>query len=471
MPSDSEDLEHLSDLGNAKRLISLHGEKLRHITEWGWMVYDGQRWVRDMRGLAERMAKDTVGSIHWEAGQIEDEEKRKPVESWAFKSEDNARIKAMLNLAMTEEGVGVGPEAFDSQPFLFNVLNGTLDLCTGQLRPHNPCDMLSKIAPVKYDEKAECPTWLKFLTKIMDNNLKLVGFIQRALGYSLTGSIREQCLFFMYGTGQNGKSTFLDAIQNLLGDYAKTSSAEAFLAKDIGGDGPRNDIARLVGSRFVKAVEPEKGRRWAEALIKEITGGDIISVRFLRREFFEFKPEFKLWFAANHKPKVVGQDLGIWRRIRLIPFEIQISEDEKDLELPKKLEVEFPGILAWAVQGCQDWLQNGLQPPAEVLEATEIYKKESDVLHEFIIERCFRGRADKYKTILKELYKAYVAYCTENSERPLGKQNFSESLQERGIAIGSGAGNKTTVFGLSLLTEDRIGEPKVEPDIWDYDEN
>lgn len=454
MPS-KWDLEHLSDLGNAKRLIALHGDKMRHVKEWGWLIWDGRRWQLDKRGMVERLAKSTVASIYVEVGQLDNDKDRMTLANFALKSESVASIKAMIEHAKSEEIIGVGPEQFDRNPMLFNCLNGTLDLRTGQLLPHNPADLITKLAPVEFNPEATCPIWLNFLNKIMQGKKELVEFIRRAVGYSLTGSTRQHCWFFLYGTGSNGKSTFLELIQTMLGDYAKTAQATTFLAKDTGGDGPRNDIAKLVGARFVKTAEIEKGRRWAEALIKEITGGDVISARFLYHEEFDYKPQFKLWVAANHKPKVLGQDNGMWRRIRLVPFEVQISDDEKDPDLPLKLTEELPGILAWAMEGCLDWQQNGLQEPQEVLAATEAYKDESDILRDFINDCCFRGRADKHKTTLKDLYKTYALWCGEGGERPIGKQNFSQALQERGYAIGPGSKNITTVFGLSLLEKER----------------
>jgi putative DNA primase/helicase len=274
------------------------------------------------------------------------------------------------------QGYPVIPEHLDQDPWLFNVENGTIDLKTGELRPHERGALITKLAPVQYDREAECPTWWKFLMRIFNGNLALIEFLQKAVGYALTGSTREQCLFFLHGLGANGKSTLLEIIHTLLGDYAHRTSSETFLIKKSGGI--PNDVAALRGARLVGAVEVESGRRLAEVLIKEMTGGDRISARFLHAEWFDFKPEFKIFLAANHKPVIRGTDHAIWRRIHLIPFNVQIPKPEQDRDLPEKLKAELPGILNWALEGCQMWQLYGLEPPAEVQAATQDYREEMD---------------------------------------------------------------------------------------------
>jgi P4 family phage/plasmid primase-like protien len=440
-----------TDLGNALRMVERFGQDIRYVKEWGWLCWDGRRWKLDKRGAVERFAKKTVATIYQEAAQCADDKERMSLAAFALKSEARGKLEAMISLAESEGEIVAGPEEFDRNPYLLTALNGTINLETGQLLPHRREDMITKLAPVDYDPEAQCPTWHSFLDRIMEENQRLVEFLRRAIGYSLTGLTIEHVMFLMHGNGQNGKSTFLEAIQAMLGDYARTTNPAAFLAKDGGGDGPRNDIAALAGARFVKAVESEKGRRWAEALVKEVTGGDTISARFLYKEEFSFKPAFKLWFAANHKPKVTGQDRGIWRRIRLIPFKAEISETEKDTGLPDKLKAEGAGILAWAVAGCLEWQEKGLQEPSEVLEATASYKEESDVLRDFIADCCLKGSPARCRVLLNELYKVYGKWCADNSEKAMGKINFAAALNERRYAIAPGAKNKTTVFGLALV--------------------
>ncbi len=420
----------LTDLGNARRLVRLHHQDLRYCFPWDkWLVWDGTRWVFDTSGEVYRRAKETVKSIYAEAAQTEDSREREQLAKHAMRSESDARIRAMINLAQSEPGIPVLPEDFDADPWLLNVQNGILDLRTGELRPHSREAMMTKIIPVPYDPEAECPLWLKFLDRIMAGNEALISYLQRVVGYTLTGDTREQCLFMLYGTGANGKSTFLETLRALFGDYGQQADFTTFLqSKD---DRVRNDIARLMGRRFVAAIEADAGRRLAEVLVKQLTGGDTVTARFLYREFFEFKPTFKIFLAANTKPTIRGQDYGIWRRIRLIPFEVTIPAEEQDKELPEKLKDELPGILTWAVQGCQEWQRIGLAEPNEVLQATDKYRKEMDLLAAFIDECCvIRSTA---RVASKALYEAYVQWCHDNAEEPLTARTFGLRLKDKGF--------------------------------------
>jgi putative DNA primase/helicase len=264
----------------------------------------------------------------------------------------------------------------------------------------------------------------------------------------LTGSTREQVLFFLYGLGANGKSTLLEVLQALFGDYATQTNTETFLVKHRGGGIP-NDVAALKGARFVAAAEVEAGRRMAEVLIKQLTGGDKITARFLHGEFFEFKPTFKLWLSANHKPVIRGTDHAIWRRIRLLPFTVQIPKEEQDRELPEKLKAELPGILNWALAGCLQWQYGGLESPKEVTEATEGYREEMDVMADFLAERCFV--APGASATAKELYSSYTSWAEAMGEkRPYSQTAFGSALRERGFESGRGAGGRTVWYGIGV---------------------
>jgi putative DNA primase/helicase len=440
---------NLTDLGNGQRLVARHGNDLRYCYPWGkWLIYDGQRWAKDESGEVDRRAKETVRNIYAEAATIKDKDSRAAMADHAKRSESDSKRQAMINSARSEPGIPLLPDALDRDPWLLNVLNGTLDLRTAELRAHRQEELISKLAPVKFDREAECATWWKFLKRIFNRDSDVILFIQKAVGYALTGITRDQCLFFLYGLGANGKSTFLEVIQTMLGDYATQTTSETFMLKRHGSP-ISNDVADLRGARFVSAVEIESGRRMAEVLIKQMTGGDKIKARFLYSEHFEFKPEFKIFLAANHKPVIQGTDIAIWRRIRLIPFTVQIPETEQDRELPDKLKAELPGILNWAIEGCINWQDHGLAPPQAVQDATQNYRQEMDTLADFMAECCIL--APEASALAAELYKAYTAWAEESGEKkPLSQKSFGTALGERGFERGRGIGGKKTWKGIGL---------------------
>lgn len=445
--------EHLTDLGNARRLVRQHGHELRYCPTWRrWLVWDDKRWVVDTTGEVMRRAKATVQAIYAEAAQLAEENERSAVAKWAMKSEACTRLRAMIELAQSEPEIPVMPEQLDVNPWLLNVQNGTLDLKTGTLRTQRREDLITKLAPVAYDPNAVCPIWLHFLDRIMNHNRALIGFLQRAFGYALTGDTTEQVLFFCYGAGANGKSTLLETFRGVLGrDYAQQTPTETLLVKARSGGIP-NDLARLQGARLVSAVEADAGRTLAEALVKQITGGDTITARFLHQEFFEFRPAFKLFVAANDKPHIRGTDHAIWRRIHLIPFTVTIPPEEQDKTLLTKLKGEWAGILTWGIQGCLAWLAEGLGVPAEVTAATQSYRAEMDVLGDFL-DDCCHIQSTAQVTV-KELYGAYTSWCACNGERPLAKRGFGLRLQERGFTpVRLGAAGTRAWCGLGLQIE------------------
>jgi putative DNA primase/helicase len=295
---------------------------------------------------------------------------------------------------------------------------------------------MTKVAPAPYDADAKCPTWLAFLARIMNGNQPLIDFLQRAVGYSLTGTTGERCLLFLYGIGANGKSTFLEVLRALLAEYAQQADFTTFLERK-GDSGPRNDIARLFGARVVTSSEVGEGKRLNESLVKTLTGNDTVTARFLHAEFFEFSPQFKLWLAANHRPVIRGTDNAIWTRVRLVPFLVSIPEGERDLGLKDKLVAELPGILAWAVQGCLLWHEYGLGMPAAVQEATESYRRESDTLGAFL-EDCTVAEADA-ATKATELYQAYKQWAEEAGEYQLTRRPSVDRSRSAASASRSAA--------------------------------
>jgi len=439
---------NLTDIGNGKRLVARHGQILHYCYPWSrWLIYDDRRWLKDDLGEIDRLGKDTVQAMYVEAAQIPDQKQREAIAQHALRSESEAKRKAMISSAQSESGIPLLPEHLDQDPWLFNVLNGTIDLRTGELRPHRREDLITKLAQVIYDATAECPTWWNFLERIFDRNFDLILFLQKAVGYALTGITWEQCLFFLYGLGANGKSTLIEIIQALLSDYATRTSTETFLAKK--GNTIPNDVAALRGARFVSAVEVEAGRRLAEVLVKEMTGGDRLSARFMRAEWFEFKPEFKIFLAANHKPVIRGTDWAIWRRIHLIPFKVQIPREEQDKQLPEKLKRELSGILNWAIDGCFQWQHEGLTPPQSVQEATQEYREEMDIVGSFLAECCIVDTGAF--ALASELYKKYTSWGEESGEKkPFSQKVFGLTLAERGFERGRGQGGKTVWKGIGV---------------------
>jgi putative DNA primase/helicase len=439
----------LTDLGNSERFIAHHGDDVLYCYAWNrWLVWTGIRWERDDSGAVLRLAKSTVRRIYLEAADTEDEKERKALADHARRSEAEARIRAMLELAKSE--VPVYSEDLDVRPWLLNVQNGTVDLRRGALLPHRREDLITRIAPIAYDPEASAPTWGAFLERVLPGE-ELRAFVRRAVGYSASGDTSEQCMFINHGIGNNGKSTFVEALAAALGDYAMRAPTEMLMARRQGGI--PNDVARLKGARFVSASESEEGRRLAESLVKDLTGQDTITARFMRAEWFDFTPTHKLWLSTNHKPEIRGTDNAIWRRIRLIPWAVTVPPAERDRKLPAKLREELPGILAWVVQGCLEWRREGLQEPEQVRRATGEYRAEMDVLAGFLADCCVVDSAAWVR--FKDLYAVYQLWCEESGERSQSKQRFGSQLKERGYEPDRGTGNVPIRRGLGLRDDVR----------------
>ncbi len=418
-----------TDTGNAERLVGRHGHDLKHVYGLGWFAWTGTHWQRDETGEVERRAKETVRSIHEEAARVADDEKRKELAKWAIASESAARIRAMISLAKSEPGVPLRVDDLDRDPWLLNCENGTVDLKTGEFSEHRREDLITKLAPAKYEPDASSPTWEAFLERVLPSE-NVRAFVRRMVGYSLTGTVKEKVLPFLYGPKDTGKTTFVETIMNLLGDgYAQPAAPNLLLAK--GGTSHPTELADLLGKRFVATVEVQQGRRLAESLVKQLTGGDRIKARFMREDFFSFRPTHKVWFAANHRPIVRGTDDAIWGRIKLVPFEVQIPEEEQDKTLAEKLRTEAAGILAWAVRGCLEWQRHGsLGEPEEVRAATREYQEEMDPLADFFEERC-ELRPDAWAS-KKALQHSYKGWCEQAGQKQLDWNAVADRLKELG---------------------------------------
>jgi putative DNA primase/helicase len=421
---------NLTDSGNAERFAFQNRAWARYCWPWRtWILWNGTHHRRDDGDGALRLAKAVAKSIYLEIEGAPSPEERERIAKWAIASESEKRLRAMLALAQAEPGIPVRPEDLDLDPWALNVQNGTLDTRTRQLRPHRREDLITRVLPVAYDPAATCRTWLQTLERIFAGKAELIRWFQKAIGYACTGDTTEQCIFVFWGTGANGKTTLLSTAATLLGDYALATRPETFMVKS--GDAIPNDVAQLKGRRLVIAVEAEAGQRLAEGLVKQMTGNDTMTARFMRAEFFQFTPTFKIFLATNHKPAIRGIDLAIWRRIRLLPFTVTIPDSDQDRQLPDKLKAELPGILTWAVEGARLWHAEGLGIPDEIRVATESYRADMDYLGDFFTDRCVLEPAAQVGS--GALFNAYEAWCRDTGEKVMSGRAFGLRLKDRGF--------------------------------------
>lgn len=440
-----------SDLGNAERFVDMHGDKVRWCpARKSWLFYDSKRWMWDERGCVVKLAHQTARSIYNDAVIEPDPAKQKEIAKFAVASQNEGRISGMLSQA--KPYLAVGMDELDRDRWALNCQNGTLDLRTGNLLPHDPADLITRLAPVEYDSEAECPRFKQFLKETLDT--AVAAFLKRYAGYTLTGITRERLFAILYGFGKNGKTTLVELLQDTMGDYATNTDTETILAKKYQGVG--NDVAALKGARFVSAAEVEKGRRLAESKVKQLTGSDTVTARFLFGEPFNFRPEFKLWLSTNNKPVVQGTDDAIWDRIRLIPFTQRFEDDKADPKLPEKLREELPGILAWMIEGCLEWQEHGLGEPESVKTATDQYRQDMDTLASFLEDRCVV--CPDAVAPATPLYKQYQMWCDDAGEKPETQKMFGMRLSERGFTsakIKSGTHkDRKGWFGIGIRADD-----------------
>ena len=449
---------HNTDAGNARRLVAQHGADLLYIADFkSWFIWDGKRFRKDDRLEILERAKSTALAIYQEAADESDADRRQGLAIWARNSEQASRIRAMVDLARSEPGIAATPAELDRDPWLFNVGNGTLDLRTGQLRPHDRGHLITRLVPVAFDIEAQAPTFEKYLGRTFANNENLIAFVRRAAGYSLTGDTSERAVFILYGIGMSGKSVFIKTMRAVLGDYGMRTPTDTFMKKAAGGE--NRGLARLKGARFVSASESEDGDRFAAALLKDVSGDEPIAARALYQEQFEYHPEYKVWLATNDRPRVSAEDQAIWDRLHLVPFTVRVPDEERDVRLMEKLNAELPGILAWAVRGCREWQESGLGMPEEVRAATEEYRAEMDSLGDFIEERCILGADERVEA--RALYRAYVASTTTSGGHPLGERNFIKRMVAR-PEITKIKSSVTVLVGISLVGDRELAGDESE---------
>lgn len=422
-----------TDIANAETFIDEHGARLRCLHPGAiYHEWDGGRWLQDKSQRTWALAQDTIKGWWVEVGCAGSPEERTILAKHFLSTGRDARVKAMLALAASNRRIAVTVDDLDQHPDLLTVGNGTVDLYTGTLRASRPEDLITRRTPIPYDPKATCPRFLAFLDLIFSGDQALVDFIQRAVGYTLTGSIGAQCFFFCWGTGGNGKTQLIETIRAIAGEHARAVMPTMLMAK--AHEEHATEFADLRGARFVTSIETERDRRLAEVKIKWMTDGGKMKGRFMKKDSFEFMPTHKIWMLGNYKPVITGTDLGMWRRVMLIPFTVEVKAvlpaDAVVDDFHLTLVDEYPGILKWAVDGAMIWHTEGLRPPAAVLDATTRYRQEMDVVGTWLEEAC--DRDPRARTPFKVLYDAYQE---ETRRDAMSKREFAQELTRLGIDL------------------------------------
>lgn len=423
------------DTGNAERLKDKFGDFIRYnYTANSWYYYDGKRWKKDDSGKMKTLVDKVVASLkdekisaeHYE-GYKDEEIKKFRTRHWKDSRNHNKKENMMKEC---QHLLPIHNHNFDTDFSLFNTQNGYINLNNGELLDHDKNKYFTKISNIEYTDKADCPKWEQFLDDIFLGNQELIKFIQRCIGYSLSGYTTEQVLFVLYGNGRNGKSVFLDVINEVFGDYSTNIQPQVIMTSKLGNNGgPTPELAKLDGARFVTTTEPNEGDRFDEGLLKQITGGDRISARKLHENSFEFTPQLKLWMATNHKPYVRGTDEGIWRRFVIIPFAKQIPLHEVDRELPQKLKEELPAIIKWCVDGYLEWQRIGLSEPEIVRNQRDEYRAEMDSTELFIRDVCETGETKFIRT--SQLFKAYDTWARDNHQYRMSNKKFRTEMEKK----------------------------------------
>jgi putative DNA primase/helicase len=416
---DDAGIPEYSEEALALAFAQQHAGALRHVAVWSkWMTWTGQLWRLDNTlkafGLARILCREA-------AGECGDEKQKDGIAS-------ASTVAAIERLAKADRRLAATTEQWDADPWLLNTPGGVVDLRTGKCRSHAPADYMTKITAVEAAARPT-PTWLEFLERVTGGNVELIAFLQRVAGYALTGETTEHAMFFLYGVGANGKSTFINAITEALSDYHRTAPMETFTASK--SERHPTDLAGLRGARLVTAIETEEGRHWDEAKVKALTGGDKIAARFMRQDFFEYTPQFKLLIAGNHKPGLKSVDEAIRRRLHLIPFTVTIPPAERDTQLADKLRAESAGILQWMIEGCLKWQGCGLSPPEAVMNATSDYLEAEDAIAAWIIDCCERDKQAWASSA--QLFASWSTWSERTGEFTGSQKRFAQRLESRGI--------------------------------------
>ncbi len=445
-------MEPLTDTWNAKAIHLMYGKDLKYCDALrGWFHWNTKFWEADEKYKIYKIIQSSSNRIISKASTISDDETRKKVLKHAINLQNEPKMKNAMNLLRAEPEITKTSDEFDSNPWVLNCQNGTLNLETDDFYQQRREDFITKCIRFDFDPKAECPEWHKFIRSIFMEDDELIKFIQRAVGYSLSGNVSEDCIFMFYGDGANGKSTFLKHILKILGPYAITTPADTLLEKK--GDAPLNDIARLKGHRFVSCVESGRSRYMDEARVKQMTGGDPIPARFLYKEYFEFYSTFKIFFATNNLPNVSELSNGIWRRLFAIPFNNHYLKDDIDHNLDAKLSAEYPGILNWAIKGFQEWKLNRLGTAATIQDFTQHYREDSDIIQIFLDEMCDHNFETGQQSIsATDLWRVFSDWNKEIKGKQYKRREFNDYLKSKGFVKkkNSSDAGKYHFYGISV---------------------
>jgi len=407
--------------------VSRHAGRWRYVAEWGhWLEFDGCCWRQEKTQEALDLAHEICRQTAAAEPRMSESERRAVLRA--------STMNAITRLASADRRIATPADGWDADPWLLNTPGGVVDLRTGDIRPAEATDRMTKIAgatPI-----GECPTWLAFLDRVTNRDHEVQSYLQRFSGYCLTGKTIEEILLFLFGSGQNGKTVFIETLRAVLGEYAVHTPIETFMVTH--GDRHPADLARMRGARLVTATETEKGRRWAESKIKEMTGGEPITARFMRGDFFEFKPEFKILISGNYKPVLRDVGESMKRRLPSLPFPVCIPPDERDNNLGEKLHAERNGVSAWALAGCLEWQKRGLGTPAAVKRASAEYFDSQDVVNEWIVECCITGGS--LETPLKDLFASWKTFAEAGGEYVGTKRALADELHQRGYTRKRGTG-------------------------------
>lgn len=444
----------LTDVGNAQRLVRRYGDRMRfHTKEKHWLKWNGKRWVQDDSMQTEKWAKAIARAFFKQAATAGSRNEQDALIHHARASERAAGIVAMLRMSQSEPGIAVEPAELDSDPWAINLENGILNL-RGQsaFRAHEPADLMTKLAPVRFDPTAVCPLWERFLNRVMDNDQEMIGYLRRIAGLWMTGDITRQEFHIFFGAGANGKNVFVDTLADMLGDYSTTAPDKFLTLRTF--DAHPTEIADLVGRRLVICSELDSGEELRVGTVKQHTGNPKLKGRFMRKDFFEFDRTHKTLIVTNHKPVIRETKDAIWRRVRLVPWKVQIPESERDLDLKIKLRAEWSGILNWAIVGCTEIQRpEGMRPPDAVLLASKEYRSEQDESAEFFTNCLIVGPG--CRLMREAAVEAYNAFATLNHLqnkivprelyeriRALDKDSIKDA--EWRVPVECGVGSRTT---------------------------